>query len=339
LSNFYLPESGIFSFFLALIKTKSDSDFNKLPKIDTFLKYEAKTALRNLPDEEYLYSQLVNVNCSLKSGNSQSLAGGFHCSGNGNNAYGIELDENTLIAGLPESEALNLNDSKPISKDYSDPKNLYYINKLPSVTINKNGIEESACEAFGDYTIKGKVKGEGLNDANGVLIPFSYPDSTGLCDIEVNGSDITMKCHNKEEFQASQILFEQTIIQDSNGTEIFILNSYTNQKSFACAISINSVKSPDTKNNNSTDTSIASSSSSSSNQIGNSNAYKYFNNKDSSGLKGGAIVGMIITIIAALAIVTGLAIYCKGKNAKDPMRNSKSEYFYILTNTQSPKKI
>ena len=50
-----------------------------------------------------------------------------------------------------------------------------------------------------------------------------------------------MTCHNKEKFTTSQILFEQNTIKDSEGNPLFILNSYTNLKSFGCVISENSV--------------------------------------------------------------------------------------------------
>ena len=49
-----------------------------------------------------------------------------------------------------------------------------------------------------------------------------------------------MECYNRDKFDSSPILFEQTTIQDSNGKEIFILNNYTTPKSFSCAISVNS---------------------------------------------------------------------------------------------------
>ena len=207
-----------------------------------------------------------------------------------------------------------------LTKDYSNPDNLKAINTLPKITIKEDGIDETGCEEFGNYTIKGTIEGEGLNNAKGVIIPFSSPDSSGLCDIEVNGDDVTLKCHNKEKFEVSRIIFGKTIIQDSNKTEIFILNSHFNKKSFACAISVNSST---IINRNSTISSIPSSnpsssfpSSSSSKSTKKSNAFRYFTNNNSSGLTGGVIIGIIVSVVAALAIVTGLAIYCKGRNKK-----------------------
>jgi hypothetical protein len=196
---------------------------------------------------------------------------------------------------------------------------------LPRVTIIKNGIDDTGCEDFGNYTIKGTVKGKGLHNTKGAIIPFSFPDSSGLCDIEVNGDNVTMKCYNKEKFKHSSIILGQTIIQDSNKKEIFILNSYINKKSFACAISTNSsniiipnstipsiTSIPSISSSNSPNSNIPSSSSSSKSDSV-SNTVRLFRVNKSSGLNGGIIAGIIIAIAAAIAIVIGFAIYFKGK--------------------------
>ena len=315
LSSFKPPTAGIFEFFMALLKAKDNSNFDNLPTINVHIKITTGRALRNLADEESVKEDVVTADCNLMSGNSGDSAAGLTCKGNANKADGMELDEDTKIAGLPEPA---IPDLLPIKKDYSDPANLKEINSLPKVDIES--IDGADCEESGNYNINGKVKGK-LTDTNGVIIPFSSPDSSGLCDIEVKDETVTMKCHNKEKFESSPILFEPTTIQDSNGTSLFILNSYTNPKSLACGISVNSSD----KITNSTNSTVPIVTTTPSTQgptpEGKSNSFRYFNNNDSSGLKGGAIAGIIVAIVAALAIVTGIAIYCKGSKPKAPMEN------------------
>ena len=92
------------------------------------------------------------------------------------------LDQESPIAGLPEpADPATI----PIIINYSNPINLEVINKLSIVELTD--IDGTVCEDFGNYTITGEIKSGTLNDITGVLILFSYPDSSGLCDIEVNG--------------------------------------------------------------------------------------------------------------------------------------------------------
>ena len=292
----------------------------------------------DVEDEE---DEVVGSTCKIRQGVSQSIAAGFDCSGNANDAEGMEIDQKVKIAGLPDPANP---DTLPVVTNYSDPASLEVINNLPIVEIKE--INGSECEDSGKYTITGEIKSGTLNDTTGVLIPFSSTDSSGLCDIEVNDKNVNMECHNKENFDSSPIIFEQTTIQDSNGKEIFILNKFTNQKSFSCAISVNSslpqnltnsTVSPSTSTSTtpSTTSSTPTSSESSTdatNPAGKSNTYRYFNNNDSSGLKGGAIAGIIVAVVAALAIVTGLAIYCKGNNTKAPIENLSNSSIEKMAN-------
>ena len=241
------------------------------------------------------------------------------------------MSEDTMISGLPEPT--NIKSGTVLGKDYSNPENLRSMNNLPQVTIKENGIDETGCEEFGNYTIQGTIQGKGLKNTKGVVIPFSLPDSSGLCDIEVNGDDVTMNCQNKEKFKHSPIMFGQTLIQDSNGTEIFILKSYTNQKSFACAISVNSSSNiiPDSNISYSNIASVPSltsvpsvpsvpssslPNSSSSKPDAASKVARHFRDNKSGGLSGGVIAVLIIVTVAALLVVTGLAVYFKGKMTK-----------------------
>ena len=147
------PQGGIFSFFMALMKAKEQNNFNDLPAIKVHLK--TKRALRNLEDLDFQDVLVVDVNCNLKSGTSHSdIACGLDCSGNSGNADKVgrtEIDEDALIIGLPEPAYIDL---KTLTKDYSNPNNLKAINTMPKITIKEDGIDETGCEEFGNYTIK-----------------------------------------------------------------------------------------------------------------------------------------------------------------------------------------
>ena len=207
----------------------------------------------------------------------------------------MELDPaNIEIGGLPNE----IDPSKITnSVDYSKKENLDKIDQLPVVDIEK--IDSDSCEEDGKYTITGTFDSGTLEDATGVEIPFGSPDSSGLCDIKVSEKTVTMECNNKEKFGKSSILFEQTVIKNSNGEEIFILSNYTNQKSFGCAISGKS-------------------------ETSTSKAYnRAIRKTNSSGLSGGAIAGIIIACIAIVAIVLGLILLTKKGtfSSKAPMEH------------------
>ena len=94
-----------------------------------------------------------------------------------------------------------------------------------------------------------------------------------------------MKCQNKEKFDYSNILFEPIIVHDSEGKDIFKLNSYTNTESLSCDISLNSV--PTTKN---------------------SSEFEHYYNSPmkktgSKGLSGGSITAIVLSIVVALVAI------------------------------------
>ena len=126
--------------------------------------------------------EVVSSTCEKRPGDSQYTAAGFDYKGSASDAKGMGLDQESPIAGLPEpADPATI----PIIINYSNPINLEVINKLSIVELTD--IDGTVCEDFGNYTITGEIKSGTLNDITGVLILFSYPDSSGLCDIEVNG--------------------------------------------------------------------------------------------------------------------------------------------------------
>ena len=304
LSDFRAQGSSL-SFFLGVIRTNNEiinsmtfnvtakiSSDNNLRELDFGQKRDKRKLAKTIPKyiivicyknpfnyvEGYKCSDIVFRKSKPESYVSNEIKGTI---------IGMEIDPDNLeIAGLPD----NIDpDVLKNTIDYSKENNLNKLNDLPTVKIH--GIESSSCEINGEYTIQGTVEKGTLEDAFDVEIPFGSPDSSGLCDIKVNGKEVTMECKNKEKFDISPILFEQTVIQDSKGMEIFILRNYTNQKSFRCIINVNS-ESPIKVNNERYNAPIK--------------------KTNSNGLSKGAIAAIIICSIIGLAIVA--AIIALGKN-------------------------
>jgi hypothetical protein len=145
----------------------------------------------------------------------------------------VDYDTIENISGLPESvDPSKLN----CTLDYSNRDNLDVINKLPIVTI-KN-INYYNCTDNGYFTIKGITDKEISYKNDNVEIQFSYPDSSSICNIQSESTNVIMNCKNKEKFPISTIMFDQTYVKDNGGNILFKLNNYINQKQFACEVGI-----------------------------------------------------------------------------------------------------
>jgi hypothetical protein len=197
----------------------------------------------------------------------------------------LNTDEISDISGLPDDADPS---ELPNKIDYSNPTNLNLIDGLPTVDIES--VNGDKCEDDGSYTIKGKVSSGELTDHSNVEIPFGFPDASGLCDVKVKDKDVTMNCKSKDKFEASSIIFESTVIQDSENKEIFQINEFTNPTKFACIVSVDS---EDTGAKNSTEP-----------IDDDSTTYNYPTKKKSDrGLTGGAIAAIVICSVVVLAIV------------------------------------
>ena len=137
-----------------------------------------------------------------------------------------------------------------------------------------------------------------------ITIPFSSPDSSGLCEVTSSGTTVEMTCENTQRFDAPKemIILPQMIYEADDTTPYFqITNSYTKPNAFSCIISDKSLKN-DVGN-------IGSS--------GSGTGQKLFASKSSGGLSGGAIAGIVIACVAAVAIVGAvIALSSKGFGAK-----------------------
>ena len=321
LGNFK-PQGPRFGFFMGLMKKPMAPPFPPMAfTIIVKIQITISTNLRGLAQNK-TQDQELTVNCTLDN-KSTKTTGGLNCNSNKDadgTPVGMEIDpddDDLGVAGLPQ----NMDPSQQVNLNYNDEE-------LPEVNITE--IQSDACSDKGTFTIIGKNVGDADFDKTstkyeGVEIPFGSPDSSGLCDISISGKDVTMDCNNKQKFDITQVLFEQTIVKDKEGKAIFILNSYSNRQSFGCAISPKSVppKPDSTTPGGRSNANPSSSSPSSSSKINNGEINRAIRKTGSSGLSGGAIAGIIIASIVVIAVALGLIILAKNgtfsaKPAVDP---------------------
>jgi hypothetical protein len=248
----------------------------------------------------------------------------------------LNTDDIDDISGIPA----NARPSKQKNTiDYSNPDNLEAIANLPSVEIEKiNGKE---CKTVGSYTIEGTIIQGKLKDMSNVEIPMSSTDSSALCQIEVNNKKVAMDCQNKEKFSISPIIFESTVIK-KDGKDIFLLSNYSIPEQFSCIIStISEEARAPTPPSKSTSTSTPVSSTITGEDEGKSGEHnRYYSNSSSKGLKSGTIAVIIISCLAAVAIVAALIVLIKKgvfscKNAgheSNSFENSTIKMMYQIKN-------
>ena len=277
------PQSYTKLFFLALMKKKEDIPFvNQNYNVSLII---SKPKLRVL--EETLELDDIQVNCEVKesSGNSAS----FDCDdGSGYVPLKVDIDS-ANIAGVPDDATVEKNPNP----DYSKKETLKLIDSLPNIYIYN--VISNNCSLNGTYIIEANYnddKASKLDGKDNITIPFSTPDSKGLCVIKVNSEKtILMTCENTEAFTPIEMIIPSQIINDEDDTTpLFrIAEDYTVPTIFTCTISDKSLKVPfPTKKTNS-----------------------FYKKIGSSGLSGGAIAGIVISLVAVIAIVVTLIILLK----------------------------
>ena len=295
--------NNIIKFFMALTRKSSQITFINPYKFISAFTFSTRRILRNL--DENTYSD-VEVTCNLNDSLTLDLTGGYDCASESGDYKGtptsLEVDADQ-VDGISGIEKINSPTNSTI--DYSNKDNLQKLNDLPVVTIKS--INGDTCSEDGQFNITGTISDiSNLEDSySNVEIMLSSPESTGLCEVEINKSDksITMTCENRDKFDMSQIIIDRSLIQDSEGNYIFTLDSYTSAEQIACDISLNSVKI--TESSSTTDSSDDSEFEDS---IGNNFSKSQ---KSSGGLSGGTIAAIAVSCVAAVVITTVLIVLVK----------------------------
>ena len=289
--------SGLF--FLALTRKEFKNPFSSLVlKINVALTVE-QNRRRNLETLEL--DEPISVSCSPKSDAQTENSVALDCSnddGKELNPVSTELEDDQ-IAGAPEEIIIDKN----LTLDYSKIDTLKDFDNLPSVTITD--IKSNNCSTYGQYVIEanytdytGELKESGVKHE--IKIPFATPDSNGLCTMKVDSSSkkLTLNCDNTESFDVSEIIISpQTVYNETDSTPLFkITNDSTAPSQFACAISDDNYVPP--KQNTTND---------GGNKAIQTTRYR----KNSSGLGGGAIAGIVIASVVVIGIIGALIALIK----------------------------
>ena len=290
------PPSYSRLFFMALARKTTEAVLTQTQIFTVTLRVQ--TSRRRMDTQE-----LEDLNITCAPGNSTDNTGAFDCSGSANGDLVSSDIEDDKIAGQTE----NIKILETPEPNYSQKEALVEYGSLPSVTITN--VTSQNCSINGNYKIEAYSASD-LNlteEKDNVTILFSTPDSSGNCIIEVpsNKRNLTINCENTESFTASEMIIPaQTIYEKDDTTPLFKIDSdYIVPTQFACVIGDNSYKNKTAISQGSTST---------------RSGKRYFRN-GSSGLSGGAIAGIVIACVVALAVVAGLIVYTRKLNSKPPI--------------------
>ena len=151
-------------------------------------------------------------------------------------------------------------------------------------------------------------------------------------EINKNDKNVTMICQNSDKFDISQIMIEKSIIKDSEGNSIFKINSYNSAEQFSCDISLNSLKKTEPEKNETIPKSNSEPiSEPEANKTTNGNSFRIWL-RSGSGLSGGAIAAIVISLVLAIVAVIIALIFLKKQNPSiknNTMENSTIENINI----------
>ena len=307
----FAPLLNSFKFFIALTKRETKVPFKKTHELPIKLKFSSKMFLRNL--EEVLSG--VKAKCDINNELQTDYAAGYDCANSDSfsgtpQSMEIETAKIEDIGGIPESanpDKLNYN------IDYSLLQNLKTIDDLPTVEIQN--INADTCSENGEFNMTAILNKNGNLKSiySDVRITFSVPETRGLCEIIIKDKNMSMTCQNEENFYITQIFIERQPVQDSEGNEIFFIESFINPEQFACDISLNLATK--TKNTNlENDTTLTDTSTDG--PVKNSISRRAMFRNNNSGMSGGAIAAIVISLVVAIAVVAFL-ISLNLKNRKN----------------------
>ena len=304
------PTGFNFWFFLALTKKLPTVEFTSMT-IEVTLTIE-KNRGRNLDTVELDDDTTIKCTPNKDQGTENSCP--LNCEGKGSNPVAVEFEDDK-ISGAPDKVTIDTNPNP----DYSKKTALEEFDKLPSLTVTN--IASNNCSNTGKYIIEGTFTGT-LNNANDMTIPFDSPDSSGLCDLEVESNNFKLNCENKEEFDVSEIMLSPKVVYDKSGNEALfkISNDFTAPKPFACAIGNLTTSKPDSTISSliiiSTDIINGTEPA--------SEGLKRFTKNSKSGLSGGAIAGIVVACVVAIAIVGAVFAISKSSAATAGATNAAS---------------
>ena len=162
------------------------------------------------------------------------------------------------------------------------------------------------CSIDGQYIVYATLnkKGNLLSKYSNVIFRISIPESNSICEVNIDKTNVEMICQNEDKFYNSKIIIERQTIQDSEGKELFFIDTYESSNEFACDISL-LFYSTTTKEDD------------------DSSRWKIFNLKKDYSLSKGAIAAIVIVIIAVIAILFFIIFFFKKKNESNKDKSNK----------------
>ena len=284
-------------FFMAITQTPGASSFDSSINIEVTITIEAERRRRNL--QRILADTVADkgIDCTTDTETQTDKTAVVKCGEGEGKAKRTDFNSDK-IAGAPDN-------AKVPESELPKKEDLTKIDNLPSITITN--IASNKCSTTGKYIMEG-TSDETFENPEKFTIPFSSPDSSGLCTAKVNDKKVTINCDNTEEFQAPDFIsIDPQLIKYDNGTGIFKIAKAFTAAGFSCAISDDSLKNPFPSNYSITP-SNPDSSRSSSVPGSDINVVRTNYSKKSSGLSGGAIAGIIISCIVVIAAVIAAVI-------------------------------
>ena len=298
-------------YFMALERESDDISFEEFYNFFTSITVSARRFLRSL---ETITISDIPVTCKLNQSLVMGNIGGYNCESDRNDIQGtllsisLDTDEIISISGIDNFNLQSITNSNNI--DYSNIENLRKIAELPYVVINS--INGEFCSNDGHYIIFGKISDASKVEEkySNINLLLSSTKSIGLCEVNMNKDDknITIICRNSDKFATSQIRIEKSLIQDSEGNNIFHIKSYSSPEQFSCDISLNSVKIT-TQLNNITEPETEKEPESEKEPTKKGYYLRFW--KTNSGVSGGIIVAIIIPLVLTVIAVVIISVLMK----------------------------
>ena len=286
--NHFIHKTNFLSFLMTISRMRENKAFMANYSFFAKLKIESHKI-------KSLYG--IKINCNLNQTFPTSNFAKYDCTNNGSfigtpiSMKIMEADDINNIQGIPD----NIIPEKLNNKiDYSSLYNLKDLDNVPDAYISN--INGTTCIKDGQYTITATLnKNENLNSKyDNIVLGFAAPESSSLCSLTIENTNLEMVCYNKEKFYESKIYIERQLIKDENDKGLFFINSYESDEKIECDISLKTgsiVENDEAKSN-------------------------YIVHKKSAVLSGVAIAGIVIGVGAAIIAIILCIYFLIKKGAK-----------------------
>ena len=220
------------------VEIKSSLNQKVISKLNKKIKYYRKLSRR----------ETQSVECTLNSKTPLSSEGigaaGWNCTTGEStitDASGLDITESDDVSGLPDNPDL-IDPAKTDSlikngsiTDYSIEENLNILLPL----FNTLNVNYSMCRNNGTFTFEGKTTATIEQDVI-FNLSVSYPETIFACRLPrvLKGQIIEIECYNRDEFENSTIMIEETVIREGNNEYFIFRNTTTGDRFVTCSSSI-----------------------------------------------------------------------------------------------------